>query len=105
MFTLLPSQTTPANHSENLNWFASDPLTRDQAQSHRLHEPEHLINTIDPMTGLDIEDVTSHPSLVDGNLTIYFETETSRKAYQDMPLNHPRLRLPYQATDDDDRGG
>ena len=27
------------------------------------------------------------------------------KAYQDLPLNHPNLHLPYQATDDDDRGG
>jgi hypothetical protein len=103
MMTLSPSQTTPASKFENLNWF--DPLPRDQTQSHRLHEPEPLINTIDPMTGCDIEDVTSHPSLVDGNLTIYFETEASRKAYQGMPLNHPNLHLPYQATDDDDRGG
>lgn len=57
------------------------------------------------MTGRDIEDVTSHPSRVDGNLTIYFESEASRSAYQDLPLNHPNLHLPYQATDDDDRGG
>ena len=105
MLTLSPSQTTPAIKFESLNWLATDPLPRDQTQSHRLHEPEHRINTIDPMTGDDIEDVTSHPSLVDGNLTIYFETEATRKAYQDMPINHPNLRLPYPATDDDDRGG
>ena len=105
MSTLTPSQATPAIKFEYLNWLATDALPRDQAQSHRLHEPEHLINTIDPMTGHDIEDVTSHPFLVDGNLTVYFETEASRKAYQGMPLNHPNLRLPYEATDDDDRGG
>ena len=105
MFTLSPSRKVPAFKMENLNWVATDPLSRDQIQSHRLHEPEHLINTIDPMTGLDIEDVTSHPSLVDGNLTVYFETEANRKAYQDLPLNHPNLHLPYQATDEDDRGG
>ena len=105
MLTSSPSQTTPAIKFEYLNWRATDPLPRDQTQSHRLHEPEHLINTIDPMTGHDIEDVTSHPSLVDGNLTIYFETEASRKAYQGMSLNHPNLRVPYPATDDDDRGG
>lgn len=105
MFTLSPSHTTPAIRFENLNWIAVDPLPRDQTQSHRLHEPEHLINTIDPMTGRDIEDVTSHPSLMDGKLTIYFETEASRKAYQDMPLDHPNPHLPYQATDEDDRGG
>jgi len=27
------------------------------------------------------------------------------KAYQDLSLNHPNLHLPYQATNDDDRGG
>jgi hypothetical protein len=105
MFTLSPPRKVPAFKMENLNWVAADPLSRDQTQSRRLHEPEHLINTIDPMTGRDIEDVTSHPSLVDGNLTVYFETEASRKAYQDLPLNHPNLHLPYQAADDDDRGG
>ena len=105
MFTLSPSQRTPALGFESLNWVAPAPLSRDQTQSRRLHEPAHLINTIDPMTGHDIEDVTSHPSLVDGNLTIYFETEASRSAYQDLPLNHPNPHLPYQATHEDDRGG
>jgi hypothetical protein len=105
MFTLPPFQKSPTLSFESLNWVADEPLSRDQTESRRLHEPEHLINTIDPMTGRDIEDVTTHPSLVDGNLTIYFETEASRKAYQDMPLNHPNLHLPYQATDEDDRGG
>jgi len=105
MLTPSASRTTTAIKFESLNWFATDPLPRDQTQSQRLHQPEHLINTIDPMTGDDIEDVTSHPSLVDGNLTVYFETEATRKGYVDMPPNHPNLRLPYPANDDDDRGG
>ena len=105
MFTLTPSKTTPAIRFENLNRVATDTLSRDQTQSKRLHEPEHLINTIDPMTGLDIEVVTSHPFLVDGNMTLYFETDANRKAYQDLPLNHPNLHLPFEATDDNDRGG
>ena len=105
MFTLSPSRKVPAFKMENLKWVAIDPLSRDQAQSHRLHEPEHLINTIDPMTGLDIEDVSSHPSLVDGNLTLYFETDANRKAYQELPLNHPNRHVPFEAADDDDRGG
>jgi len=105
MLTSSPSRTTPAIKFEYLNWIAIDPLPRDQTQSQRLHQPEHLINTIDPMTGHDIENVTHHPSLVDGNLTIYFETEASRNEYQGMQLNHPNLRLPYPAKDDDDRGG
>ena len=89
---------------ENLNWVATDPLSRDQAQSHRLHEPEHLINTIDPMTGLDIEDVSSHPSLVDGNLTSTSKRKRL-KAYQELPLNHPNCTCRSEAADDDDRGG
>ena len=105
MLTSPPSSTTPAIRFDFLNWLATDPLPRDQTQSRRLHEPEHLINTIDPMTGRDIENVTSHPSLEDGNLTIYFETEGTRQAYLDMPLDHPNLHLPYPAAEDDDRGG
>jgi len=105
MSTVSPTKAAPAIRFEYLNWIASDPLPRDQTQSHRLHEPEHRINTIDPMTGNDIENVTSHPSLKDGELTIYFETDGTRKAYIEMPLNHPSLHLPHPATDDDDRGG
>lgn len=56
------------------------------------------------MTGKDIDDVTSHPSLTDGKLTIYFETNARRKAYQEMPIDRPNPHLP-QASDDDDRGG
>jgi hypothetical protein len=95
----------PVIKFEYLNWIAADPLPRDQSQSHRLHEPGHRINTIDPMTGKDIENVTSHPSLADGNLTMYFETDGTRKEYLAMPVNHPNLHLPYPSTDDDDRGG
>ena len=105
MFTPTPFQKASALKFESLNWVATDPLPRDQAQSHRVHEPEYRINTIDPMTGNDIEDVTSHPSLADGNLTIYFETEATRKAYLDFPINRPNLRLPFPAADGDDRGG
>jgi hypothetical protein len=57
------------------------------------------------MTGDDIHDVTSHPSLEDGNLTLYFETAETRKAYVDMPVDHPSEHLPYASKDSDDRGG
>ena len=105
MSTLPLSQTKPTIKFEYLNWLSCEPLPRDQTQSRRLHEPSHLVNCIDPMTGRDIGDITDRPSLVNGNLTIYFETEASRKAYECMPLDHPNLRLPYKASDEDDRGG
>ena len=72
MSTSSPIHSTPVIKFEYLNWIAVDPLPRDQTQSHHLHEPEYRINTIDPMTGDDIDNVTSHPSLADGSLTIYF---------------------------------
>jgi hypothetical protein len=105
MSTLSPIHTTPVIKFEHLNWIAADPLPRDLTQSQRLHEPEYRINTIDPMTGNDIDNVTSHPSLVDGNLTMYFETDATRMAYINMPFDHPNLHLPYPATAYDDRGG
>lgn len=105
MMTSNFSRTATARKFESLNKIAADSMPRDVAQSHRIHEPEYRINTIDPMTGNDIEDVTSHPSLADGNLTVYFETEANRKAYIDLPVDHPNMRLPYPATDEDDRGG
>ena len=49
------------------------------------------MNTIDPMSGRDIENVTAHPSLEDGNLTMYFESEGTKKAFLKMPIDHPDL--------------
>lgn len=101
----LPHNTEPAIKFESLNWVATGPLPRDMTQSSRLHEPNFRISTTDPMTSHDIEDVTGHPSLVDGDLTMYFDTEATRKAFLEMPLNHPNHCLPFAATDEDDRGG
>ena len=75
MNTTSPNLHTPAFRFDALNWIATSPLPRDREQSHRLHQPEHLTGTIDPVTGNDIADVTGHPCIVDGNLTIYFESE------------------------------
>ncbi|HPE81807.1 MAG: hypothetical protein KDI67_09175 [Gammaproteobacteria bacterium] len=99
------SGAPPAIRFEYANWVASDPLPRDRTQSQLLHEPKYRIDTIDPITGKSIDDITGHPSLVDGNLTIYFETQATRQAYLDMPTNHPTLRVPFAATEEDDRGG
>lgn len=72
-----------------VNYVATDPLPRDQTQSTRLHEPEQILTSIDPITGRDIEDLEGHPYLVDGNITIYFESEETRKQYLDTPIDHP----------------
>jgi len=102
-----PSASPPASaiKFEYLNRVGSDPLTRDQTQGHRLHQPEHRINTIDPMTGDDIDDVTHHPSPEDGDLTVYSKSEATRVSDVDIPLDHPSARLPFPASDNGDRGG
>jgi hypothetical protein len=105
MSTSTYTHATPAKGFENLNRVASDNLPRDREQSHRLHEPDHLISTIDPITSRDIENVEGHPSITDGNLTIYFESEKTRHAYQQTPINHPFRHLPDDFPQDVDRGG
>ncbi|MCW9015046.1 MAG: hypothetical protein OQL06_14850 [Gammaproteobacteria bacterium] len=100
MFT--PLKTPNLQH---FDWRATETLQRDKEQSHLLHEPRFRIMTTDPITGNDVENYMDHCSLLDGNLSIYFETEENCKKYQNMEFNHPNLRLPFPATNDDDRGG
>jgi hypothetical protein len=102
--------TPGAGHSpvigfDAINWISAEPLPRDREQSHRLHEPEHLNNSIDPITGRDIANRASHPHIEDGNLTVYFESEDTLRVYKDMPVDHPFARLRGAPSDDDDRGG
>jgi YHS domain-containing protein len=99
------TQHTPVIRFEDLNWVATTPLARDQEQSHRLHEPNHLVNTIDPITGRDIWNLAEHPSILDGNLTIYFESEESRAAFEKMQVNHPFSHFRSNPSEELDRGG
>jgi len=99
----MKSEKTPAGtavHDFNsLAFVATDPMLRDQGQSDRLHEPGLMISSIDPITGRDIGDVAAHPYIVDGNLVIYFESEETRQAYIDTPIDHP-VPLPDNPVDD-----
>lgn len=88
-----------------IGWISKSALPRDQGQSHRLHEPASMISSIDPVSGHDVMGMTGHPSIIDGILTIYFESEETRTAYMNTPLNHPYNRLPGEPADEDDRGG
>ena len=100
-----PLKTPTFTNLQHFDWRATETLQRDKEQSHLLHEPKFRIMTTDPITGHDVENYRDHCSLLDGNLSIYFETEESCKEYQNMELNHPNLNLPFPATSDDDRGG
>ncbi|MHB8914904.1 MAG: hypothetical protein ACYC4K_03730 [Thiobacillus sp.] len=57
-------------------------------QRHHLHETQSRISTIDPITGKDIGNLEGKPSLVVGNLTVYFESEQTRQAYLDKKHQH-----------------
>ena len=55
---LTPRKLGPDELSiESLNWRAMDHLPRDCDQSHRLHEPNLMISSVDPMTGEEISDL------------------------------------------------
>jgi hypothetical protein len=105
MKTTTGASSTSVIGFDALNWVSSDPLPRDREQSHRLHEPAHMNNSIDPITGRDIENLASHPHLDDGILTIYFESEETRRAYLNTPFDHPFGRLLGKPSEEDDRGG
>lgn len=84
-----PNQGQTIHHSTVANYIATDPLPRDQTQSERLHEPGKIIASTDPITGRKIDDVSGHPFVVDGDVTIYFENEDSRRQFMELPLDHP----------------
>jgi len=77
------------HNSTVVNYVATDPLERDQTQTRRLHEPEQILSSTDPITGREIDDLSGHPYLVDGNVTMYFETEATRQEFIEMPIDHP----------------
>ena len=53
----------------------------------------HRIETTDPITRRDVSDLHGKPYVVErgreSDLTIYFETEESRRQYLDIPVEHP----------------
>ena len=80
-------------------------LARDKTQSRRLHELNCISSHIDPMTGNDVVGDSGHPCIVDGILTIYFESEQTRNDYKNMLFNRPVPRLTNIPSSEDDRGG
>ncbi len=93
------TENTTVHNFDSLAYVATDAMPRDQEQTHRLHEPELMISTIDPITGRDIGDLEGRPYIVDGNLVIYFESDETRQEYLDTPIDHP-VPLPDNPTED-----
>lgn len=86
-----PSRSTPKTLAASER--EEDFLQRDQEPGHNLHEPQSLVSTIDPTSGKNVGNVEGKPSLVDGNLTMYFESDQTRRAYREEQKNHT-LDLP-----------
>lgn len=83
----------------------SEFMERDQEQSHRLHEPLSITSHTDQITGNDVMGAEDHPYIIDGILTVYFESEKTRSDYLSTPLNHPVSKLSNKPSPEDDRGG
>jgi hypothetical protein len=56
-----------------------------------------IISTTDPINGFDITSLKDRPHVVEGDkatgLTIYFETNDTRQAYLDIPVERPEQDL------------
>lgn len=100
-----PPKVSPLTNLKNISKLAGNISNNDKLQSLRLHEPHHRIMTTDPITGNEVDDYMSRPSTLNGDLTVYFENTKNCEEYLNIPFNHPNLKLPYPATDEDDRGG
>ena len=53
----------------------------------------HRMVTTDPVTGHDIRGLERSPRIIErgseDELAIYFESEESKRAYMDIPIEHP----------------
>jgi len=51
------------------------------------------ISTTDPITMQDVRDPIRHPFVIEGEgdnaLKIYFESEATKKVYQELEVEHP----------------
>ena len=74
-------------------WAIKGDRAVDNEEGNKEMQQTQIISTRDPITGRDIEDLASSPFLVEvdeGNeLIIYFESEESRSAYLNLPVERP----------------
>ena len=48
-----------------------------------------IVQTTDPITGNDVQDLENAPYVEDGGLKIYFESDESKRIYLDIEVEHP----------------
>ena len=72
------------------------------------HPYFHRIERTDPITGHTIEDYQEHPSVQEGDshdgLTIYFDSESSKSAYEAIAVERPEQGLRHTMSNDVDEG-
>lgn len=84
------------NHAEEIKMENNEGLSDDYILDRDKttgDQPDKLISNIDPISGKDIPDINGRPFLVDGNMTMYFESEETKQAYLNMPKEHPHAQL------------
>lgn len=82
-------QSTVSTQSETAMGLNNVDLRTDkklEREKQSVDQSDYLFTNIDPITGNDIDDIEGRPFIQDGNVTIYFESEATKKAYIDMPL-------------------
>lgn len=76
--------------------------------SETAHPHFHRIERTDPITGHTSEDTQGQPSVQEGDsrdgLTIYFESETSKSAYEAIAVERPEQGLRQTMSNDVDEG-
>lgn len=59
-----------------------------QRNEEQANDADPMIINIDPVTGNDVQDYASHPSIEDGNVTIYFESEETKQTFLSLSARH-----------------
>lgn len=69
---------------------------------------QHRITTTDPISLHDVHNLSGKPFLVEGDdyndLTIYFNNETNKKIYQDIPVECPAKNFSHDVGNNTDEG-
>jgi hypothetical protein len=72
------------------------------------HPRFHRVERTDPITGHTNADTSGHPWVQEGDpddgLTIYFDSEASKSAYQAIPIEHPEQGLGRTMSNNVDEG-
>ena len=48
-----------------------------------------IVQTADPITRNDVQNLDDAPCIVGGGLKIYFESDESKQVYMDIAVEHP----------------